>query len=306
MAGLVAEQQPQPAPVQPQAVQPQAAQKRKPPKVQPGKPTRTPQKGDLICGECGEANTPGRKFCSRCGTSLAAAVVVKIAWWKRIFRRKPKSAMAGERPWTAKEGGKKKPKRRGIGRFIAPVRRVLTVVLVVLGIVYGVYSPFHKWVNREFTSIKTKTISIIHPQFDPVTAGPGTTSNEVTPLNPDHPATMATDGFKNTYWLSPPPSAAFRPELDVALTEKVDLAKVIVRSGASDDFQGHHRPKTLLFIFDNGNQFEAQLKNTPEAQTVTIHNGAGVQRFKIAITAIYESINGTDMGLTEIEFFKKK
>lgn len=306
MAGLVAEQPQQPAPVQPQAVQPQAPVRRKPPKVQPGKPTRTPQKGDLICGECGEANSPGRKFCSRCGTSLAAAVVVKIPWWKRIFRRKPKSAMAGERPWTAKEGGKKKPKRRGIGRFIAPVRRVLTVVLVVLGIVYGVYSPFHNWVNREFTSVKTKVISIIHPQFDPVTAGPGTTSNEVTPLDPAHPATMATDGFKNTYWLSAPPSADFRPELDVALTEKVDLAKVIVRTGASDNFQGHHRPKTLLFIFDNGNQFEAQLKNTPEAQTVTIHNGAGVQHFKIAVTGIYESINGTDMALTEIEFFKKK
>ena len=86
---------------------------------------------------------------------------------------------------------------------------------------------------------------------------------------------MATDGFKNTYWLSAPPSAGFRPELDVALTEKVDLAKIIVRTGASDDFQGHHRPKTLLFIFDNGNQFEAQLKNTPDAQTVTIHNGSG-------------------------------
>jgi hypothetical protein len=306
MAGLVAEQQVQPAPVQPQAVQPQAPQRRKPPKVQAGKPTRTPQKGDLICGECGEANSPGRKFCSRCGTSLAAAVVVKIHWWKRIFRRKPKSAMAGERPWTAKEGGTKKPKRKGIGRFIAPVRRVGSIVFLVLGILYGVYSPFRHWVNDRYHTGKDKVMSVIHPQFDPVTAGPGTTSNEVTPLDPAHTAAMATDGFKNTYWLSPPPSDTFRPEIDVALTEKIDLAKIIVRTGASDDFQGHHRPKTLLFIFDNGQQFEAQLKNTPDAQTVTIHNGGGVQRFKIAVTAIYESINGTDMGLTEIEFFKKK
>ena len=304
MAGLVAAEQP--APVQPQAVQPQAAQKRKPPKVQPGKPTRTPQKGDLICGECGEANSPGRKFCSRCGTSLAAATVMKIPWWKRIFRRRPKSAMAGERPWTAKEGGKKKPKRKGIGRFIAPVRRVGGIVFLVLGILYGVYSPFRLWVNDRATSAKDKVMSIIHPQFDPVTAGPGTTSNEGTPLNPDHPATMATDGFKNTYWLSAPPGEGFSPTLDVTLTEKVDLAKIIVRSGASDDFQGHHRPKTLLFIFDNGQQYEAQLKNTPDEQKITIHNGGGVQRFKIEVTAIYQSINGTDMGITEIEFFKKK
>jgi hypothetical protein len=274
--------------------------------VQPGKPTRTPQKGDLICGQCGEVNSPGRKFCSRCGTSLSEASVVKISFWKRLFRRKPKSAMAGERPWTAKEGGKKKPKRRGLAKIIAPLRRILPPIFVVLAIVYGVYSPFRNWVNDHYTTAKDKVVSIIHPVYDPVTAGPGTTSNEATPLDPEHTALMATDGFKNTYWLSPPPTADFRPELDVILTERVDLAKVIVRSGASDDFQGHHRPKTLLFIFDNGQQFEAQLKNTPDAQTVTIKGGKGVQHFKIAITAIYESINGTDVGLTEIEFFKKK
>ena len=191
MSGLVAEQQP--APVQPQAVQPQAAQRRKPPKVQPGKPTRTPQKGDLICGECGEANSPGRKFCSRCGTSLAAAMVVKIPWWKRIFRRKPKSAMAGERPWTAKDGGKKKPKRKGIGRFIAPIRRVGSIVFLALGLLYGIYSPFRHWVNDRYNSGKDKVMSVIHPQFDPVMAGPGTTSNETTPLDPNHTAAMAVD-----------------------------------------------------------------------------------------------------------------
>jgi zinc-ribbon domain len=304
MAGLVAADQP--APVQPQAIQPQAPARKKPPKVQPGKPTRTPQKGDLICGECGEANSPGRKFCSRCGTSLAAAVVVKIPWWKRIFRRKPKSAMAGERPWDAKSGGKKKPKRKGIARFIAPVRRVGGIALLILGIVYGVYSPFRNWVNDRYTDGKDKVMSIIHPQFDQVTVGPGTTSNEVAALDPAHTATMAVDGFKNTYWLTAPPTEAFRPELDVQLTEQVDLAKVIVRTGASDDFQGHHRPKSLLFIFDTGASYEVQLKNTPDAQTVTIKNGKDVQHFKIAVTGIYESLNGTDLGLTEIEFFKKK
>ena len=296
----------QPEALQPQAVQPQAPQRRKPPKVQAGKPSRTPQKGDLICGECGEANPPGRKFCSRCGTSLAAAVVVKIPWYKRIFRRKPKQAMAGERPWTAKDGTKKKPKRHGLGKIVAPLRKYLSIMLVALGLLYGIYAPFRHWVNDRYTGVKDKVLSVIHPQFDPVTVGPGTTSNETTPLDPNHPATMATDGFKNTYWLSPTPTADFQPTLDVLLTDKVDLERIIVRSGASDDFQGHARPKTLLFVFDTGTQYEVQLKNSPDAQTVTIHNGKGVQRFKIEVTDVYQSIDGTDMGLTEIEFFKKK
>ena len=303
MAGLVATEQP--APVQPQAVQPQAPARKKPPKVQPGKPTRTPQKGDLICGECGEANSPGRKFCSRCGTSLAAAVVVKIPWWKRIFRRKPKSAMAGERPWDAKSGGKKKPKRKGAARFIGPIRRIGGIALLLLGILYGIYGPFREWVNDGYNSGREKVMSVIRPKFDQVTVGPGTTSNDVVP-NPEHPGVMAVDGFKNTYWLTAPPSDAFRPELDVQLTEQVDLAKIIVRTGASDDFQGHHRPKTLLFIFDNGGSSEVELKNTPDAQTVNIDNGGDVQHFKIAVTSIYESLDGTDLGLTEIEFFKKR
>jgi hypothetical protein len=293
------------APTQPEAVQPQIGQRRKPPKVQPGKPTRTPQKGDLICGECGEANVPARKFCSRCGTSLATAVVVKIPWWRRILpKRRRKSAMAGERPWTDKSGARKKQKKHGFAKVIRPVRRIAGIVLLVLGILYGVYSPFREWVNDRWTSAKDKVEEIIHPKFDPVTAGPGTTSNEATPLDPNHPAAMATDGFKNTYWLSPPPSADFRPELDIALTEKADLARIIVRTGASDDFQGHHRPKTLLFIFDNGASQQVELKNTPDPQTISI-SGKGVQRFKVAVTDIYESIDGTDMALTEIEFFKK-
>jgi hypothetical protein len=162
----------QPEALQPQAVQPQAPQKRKPPKVQPGKPTRTPQKGDLICGECGEANPPGRKFCSRCGNSLATAVVVKIPWYKRIFRRKPKEAMAGERPWTAKDGGKKKPKRKGLGKIVPPLRKYGSILLVALGLLYGIYAPFRNWVNDRYTGVKDKVVSVIHPRFDQVTVGP--------------------------------------------------------------------------------------------------------------------------------------
>lgn len=297
-----------PRPQQPEALQPQAPQRRKPPKVAPSQPTRTPRKGDLICGECGEANAPARKFCSRCGTSLVHATVVKIRWWKRIFRRRPKHLMAGERPWQSGSGKKKKKRRnrQGLARVIAPARRVISIALVVLGLIYGVYAPFRHWVNDKYTSGKDKVLSIVRPEYDLVTAGPGTTSNEGTPVDAEHPALLATDLFKNTFWVSPPPSADFRPELDIGLTERVDLAKIIVHNGAAGDFQKFHRPKTLLFIFDNGNTFEAELKNTPDPQTITIKGGGDVQRFKIAVIDVYESIDGITMALTEIEFFKKR
>jgi hypothetical protein len=292
---------------QPDAQKPQAPQRRKPPKVVPAAPSRTPRQGDLVCGECGEANPSARKFCSRCGASLIDAVVVKIAWWKRLLRRRPKQLRAGERPWEAKAGKKgKRRKRQGLARFVAPVRRAVSVLLVVAGLAYGVYAPFRNWVNDRYTSGKDNVMSLIRPQYDPVTAGPGTASNEPVPIDPEHPALLATDLFKNTFWVATPPGAGFRPELDVQLTEQVDLAKVIVHNGAAGDFQAYHRPKTVLFVFDNGNSFEAELKNTADPQTVSIKGGADVQRFRIAVVDVYESIDGTAMALTEIEFFEKR
>ena len=191
----------------------------------------------------------------------------------------------GRRTSLGRQGGRQEaPEAQGHRAFIGPIRRIGGPILLVVGILYGVYSPFRNWVNDRYTSGKDKVMSIIRPEYDQVTVGPGTISNEVTPLDPEHPATMAVDGFKNTFWLTAPPSDAFRPELDVQLTEKVDLEKIIVYSGASDDFQGHHRPKTLLFIFDTGASSEVELKNTPDSQTVTIKNGGDVQHFKIAVT----------------------
>lgn len=214
---------------------------------------------------------------------------------------------AGERPWSADDdGGSKRRKRRGWGRILVPLRRVISIALIVGGLAYGLYSPFRSWVNDGYTSAKDEVMSIIRPSYDPVTAGPGTVSNESRPLDRKHPALMATDGFKNTYWIARPPGDGVRPELTVKLTERADLAKIIVHNGASDDFQGFHRPKTMLFIFDNGTSDEVSLKNTPEPQTVNLSGGSDVRRFKIAITDVYESIDGKAMALTEVELFKKR
>ncbi|MEO5723173.1 MAG: hypothetical protein ABIQ39_01095 [Ilumatobacteraceae bacterium] len=248
-----------------------------------------------------------RKFCSRCGTTLTAATVVTISWWRRLLpHRRPKELRAGERPWEAKGSkARAKPKRHGLAKLIRPVRRILSIVVVVAGLAYGVYTPFRTKVNSTYTSAKDKVISVIHPKFDPVTAGPGTTSNIDPPIDPDHPGLMATDGFKNTYWLAPPPSPTVSPELDVTLTEKADLERIIVRNGASDNFQGYARPKSMRLVYDNGQQDDVQLKNTPDPQTLSIHHGGNVTRLRIVITDVYEAINVTQVALTEIEFFKK-
>ena len=224
-----------------------------------------------------------------------------MRWWQRFRRRQ---AVAGQRPWTEKDGKKKKAQRKGFAKILIPARKYISIALVILGLVYGVYSPFRNKVNSTVTKAKDKVTSIIHPKYDPVTAGPGTTSN-IADIDPAHPAKDAVDGFKNTYWLAPIPTLNAQPELDISFTEKSNIDKIIVHNGASDDFQGHDRPKTLLFVFDNGQQTEVTLQNDPKPQTISVAHAHGVTKFKIRVTSVYEAINGKDMGLTEIEFFSK-
>src|SRR5207302_9274006 len=71
---------------QPRAVLPQDARPQR--AVSKAAPTHPPQAGDLICGECGEGNAATRRFCSRCGASLAVAERVRIPWWRRLFPKR--------------------------------------------------------------------------------------------------------------------------------------------------------------------------------------------------------------------------
>ncbi len=233
-----------------------------------------------------------------------------MSWWRRLLpRRRRDKLAAGSRPWKADGNGSKGKRKRkrsgGASPVIVMARRGLGVVLLVFGLAYGFHDGFRGWVDERRVATTDWVMGIIRPEFDPVTVGPGTTTNVVPEHDPDHPARFATDGFTNTHWLAPVPTDVLRPELDLTLTDTVDLAKVIVHNGASDDFQASHRPKTLLFIYDNGEQHEIELDNTPDSQEIDLDNGGGVRRLKVVITSIYESIDGDVVALSEIEFFKR-
>ena len=188
----------------------------------------------------------------------------------------------------------------------APLRKYGGIVLLVLGLLYGIYSPFRNWVNDRYTSGKDKVMSVIHPQFDPVTVGPG---HDVQRDDATRSRTTR-QRWRRTALRTPTGSArrramTFRPELDVTLTEKVDLAKIIVSMVPSDNFQAHHRPKTLLFIFENGT-----VRGEPERHAGTADHDDSQRQGSPAVQdrghERLRVIDGTDMGLTEIEFFKKK
>ena len=76
------------AAVRPQAQTPTAQQPTKakrPPRPAPKQkaPDQSIKAGDLVCGQCGQGNDPGRKFCRKCGNSLAEAVPPVAPTWPR-------------------------------------------------------------------------------------------------------------------------------------------------------------------------------------------------------------------------------
>ena len=268
--------------------------------IEKTKPTHRLQPGDLVCGECGEGNAPVRKFCSRCGSSLSQAEVVRKKWWQRIWpQRKQKVLEAGQRP--GREGVKKKRKAS-----LKPVLRVARPViggLFLLGaILYGVYSPFRAFVNERFTSAKESVLDIV--QQDPVPVRPTQVTSNVAEI-PEHEANKAIDGFNNTFWEFPLPAPGAEPTLTVQFDRRVTIDRMIVHNGAGDQFTAFARPEVIHLVFLPSNQaFDITLKDTPDAEEYGIEDAGDVSSVQLQVRTAFTSTAGTTAALTEFEFFQ--
>ena len=266
--------------------------------IQKTKPTRRLEPGDLVCGECGEGNPPARKFCSRCGESLASAATVKRKWWKRLWpQKKVKTLEVGERPGQAGVKAKRKWGRSSV----TAIRKVVTVVAIVVAFAIGLVPSFRDWANETVLQpIKDKWNGITTQSFEPVNPNTSIATAET----PDHPASNAIDLAGNTFWVSP--AAAGEPVLVVAFAQPVDLDRAIVQDGARDQFSAFSRASKLHLVFSTGKSSDINLKDSPEQQKVDIHNGHGITQVEIHVTGTYQAIGNPDVALTEIELFKEK
>ncbi len=284
---------------QPDALEPQLAQRRTVPvKRQP--PTRKLQPGELVCGDCGEGNPPTRKFCSRCGGSLAEAAIVKTPWWRKLLpRRGAKVRKSGDRPKRKGRGGKT---RTGVavGATFKAVRRIVAVALLIGGILYGVMAPFRGWVNERAQAAKSGVEDVFFPDYEPVheVEAPQSPVQE-----PEHPGINAVDGLFDTFWAAP--VAGQQPVLVIKFDGPVDLAQLIVHNGDAADFKGKLRAKQLHLVYSTGKTTDVNLTDQPDPQTFEIENGEGAEFVEIHVASTFKSVNGTSMALSEVEFFKE-
>ncbi len=262
-------------------------------------PTRRIQPGDRICGECGEGNPATRKFCSRCGESLTSAAVAKPRWWQRLRpRRGPKTVSAAKRPTAAKRGGG----QRSLGkRVFIRVRRYGFVVVLLCGVLTAAYPPLRTVVVGKIGEVRTSVSNLFGGAvLDPVRPA---AVHATTTQTQAHPAKAAFDGFKNTYWAAPWGTDVKQPAVTVDLGEATVLGKVIVTSGAADDFVGHNRPSILVFTYSNEKSDTITLRDTPEPQEIALRNGLAAEVVDIQVLQVFETKGASDVALTEIEFF---
>ncbi len=265
--------------------------------VQMSAPSRKLQAGDLVCGDCGEANLPTRNFCSRCGCSLADAVAVRPPWWRRILpKRKPRQAIAADAVASAAE----RPVRRQHKRRIFPiVRRTLAVLLLIAGLVYAAVPAVRSWVNPRAIAARDWAVHLVVPKMVPVRATKITAPG---PVDKNHPAAHASDTFTNTYWLTPVKGPKM---IKLEFQEPVDPKLIIVRGGMKDDLRGSQRPRTLHVVWPTGKTQDLKLADHVDPQKFELDSGGKVAFVEIFIQDTYAA-ESDKVSLSELEFFTEQ
>jgi hypothetical protein len=257
------------------------------------KPTRRLEPDDLVCATCGEGNAPTRNFCSRCGESLADAGVVRLSWWRRVFRRKPKRFPAGTRP-----GQKGTREHRS---WLAKVsfrraRAVLVVVAMLFGLVYALYPPFRNTVIDNVRAVYRKIV----PTLDPVR--PSTVSS-VTAM-PDHLPKMLVDTYRDTYWAAE--LGGSKPAVTFRFDESYLLRSIIMYSGSSDAFAEDGRPSILRLTYNTGRSENILPQDSSREQTLELKNTTLVTSVTIEVVDVYTGTVRKTVAISEVEFFALK
>jgi hypothetical protein len=295
----------QPAAQRPQAPQPKA------PSVQRRPPTRRLEPGDLICPECGEGNEATRKFCSRCGTSLQAAEVVKKKWWQRFIpRRGPKKRKAGDRP-SARKTRKSFPMKM-LGVMAGGMMRIIGIVVLVGGLVYGFVPAVRNLVNDDVSSVEGWFKSVIHPNHPQVHQTAVTVSSNVR----NHGFEALKDDAPNTYWAArmPPKNSARQLKISFAFGETFDLKNLDIWNGIGTasgngvpSYDNTARPRQVQLTSNNNETCTITFQDSHDKTSLDVPKSChanGIDELSLTIVNYYGKTGNHKVALANVEFFK--
>jgi hypothetical protein len=281
--------------------------------------------GDLVCGSCGTGNVATRKFCRKCGTSLAEAKPAKLGFFARLRarRRLKRQKLAGSRP--GRRGGGRGG-ALGAGASTAQMTgRVawfrLNTTLLRIGALLGVLAMFGFGVEPirkrlQLPNVRQKVIDTIRgaatPVYDPVRPVAAVTSSNA----PDHEATKLIDLGNNTSWLAAPNDASgVGSRMTITFDKPFDLARVLLTAGQQgstepgEGFVNQPRPSEFRVIYndDLANPVTVSVKDTEKPQVLNLKHDA-TTKVQFEITGIYPASDGKgrSVAVTEVEFFQRR
>jgi hypothetical protein len=264
------------------------------------KPSRRLEPGDLVCAACGEGNAPTRKFCSRCGESLAEADVVRAVWWRRFFRWVARLLRGPAHPAGTRPGqrGTREHRHGVVRRVFRKVRVVLVVLLTIIALFYVFDASFRSTVYGDADSLFHR----VEPGYSPVQPVQVTANVQ----SPQHPASAAADEYTNTYWQANW-SASRLPAITFKFSSSVVLHKVILLAGAANYFVQNGRPSILKLTYSDGSTQLITLEDTSAQQTLTLSNAEFVNSVSVQVVDIYPGEgNVQNVAITEMQWFEFK
>ncbi|MFI7680254.1 NADase-type glycan-binding domain-containing protein [Actinophytocola sp. NPDC049390] len=257
------------------------------------KPSRRLEPDDLVCAACGEGNAPSRNFCSRCGETLADAGVVRLVWWRRLFRRRRRKYPLGTRPGAKGTRGRRSWLMKLTFRRL---RAALVLVGLTLGLVYAVYPPFRAVVIDNARAVYRKIV----PTMDPVRPASLTSVHAL----PGHDSRLLIDTYDDTYWAAE--LAGNRPKITVRFDESHLLRSIIIHSGAADEFTENGRPSILRLTYSTGKSENVLPLDTRGEQTLALSNATLVTSVTIEVVDVYSGTERRTVAISELEFFALK
>lgn len=260
------------------------------------KPTRRLEPEDLVCAVCGEGNAPTRNFCSRCGEGLADAGVVRLAWWRRLFKRRVKRFPLGTRP-----GQKGTTEHRAwlTKLSLRRLRSILVTLALFFGLVFMLSPGLRATVFENVRALFHK----VAPTLDPIR--PTTVTSNV--ALPGHSPKLLTDTYADTYWAAQyVGSGGGTPKLTFRFDESYLLRSLIIHSGAADAFAADGRPSILRITYNTGQTENVLPKDSSGGQTLDLRNTTLVTSVTIEVVNVYTGTDRATVAISEIEFFALK
>lgn len=246
------------------------------------------------CSRCSTANSPGLRFCCKCGLSLQSEVESPAAvgqpstlqqtpWWQRGFRRGAADQNIGN---GIGRRAARAAYRRSLPLTYRLRRWIFALVVVGLlggGLVFLGQNPW-SWLADRWNDLRGNLVQVAQVQavVEPAAAE-----------FPDFPASLVVDQLANTAWVSTwtapidqtspanclPPSATAtatdQGTILLLLPASTDIRAIIISAGLAeqDPSRPHQwRPKMLQLTFTDGQCQTLELVDAPGPQQFEIEN----------------------------------